>query len=422
VRNFFFSLNPEEISIGNQAEWFSLYLSGSGIIEGVFRSDSNKLRQNQSLLRDVYIYSYIKAVVYATGIVNNDLFAMMGPNNNLVFAGHKQLHDSIVEGTIHSISPPRNLTSVEFNIQLDLIEEFKTWKIWDEISSQGRVYNPEFERVLIYLKEKAKHLLKIDEIGRIVPESTKNLLTSPIGNLVYSQDMLSLLFVEDSSLVNDKKSYYFGKANMICVAEVPIIDADDEIYDTILVSNYDPYGVAFEVESITGFNPLSGIKTIRDMTDNGSGSDGNNYGQGGGPSTPRNPKHPNNPSSNRPRIKYSSDNKSNKLAVLKDKVSSLKTQAVNLIKSTNKLLSSDEVQLLAAVISEITGKNISPRKLKSRINEPIERILHDYKISIKDNLIGSNEEYDALYGETEFINGRYETTLTGRQRAIMAPQ
>jgi hypothetical protein len=355
-------------------------------------------------------------------MTNKDISGVMGPGSNLVFHGHKILHDIICEGSIIHFSPPSNALTVELNLPENTLEQLKIFPLWNTVYNEGvgRVYNQELETVLSFLHTKANSLVRLGNLSSSVSPDVKNLLRLPIGNLCLSKDMMSLLYVEDKSLNSDKISFYWNKANLISIVTVPFIDADDEIYDTIPHTMYDTNGLSFEVQAITGFNPLTDVRSNYDYTSSSPSGDSPNVG--GGYSTPPPSGNPNRSRGNgagssRARGTNPRSGRT-KLEMVRDKVSKLSDQVVSVVRQIDEVMTPDRVEFVADIIQQITGKRPRIKTLRQHVGERLGKVLEENGILLNDRLSGSNEEYDAFYAETAYINGKYKTDLVGTVKQI----
>lgn len=422
-RQFEFSLEFEETKIIDQANLFSDYISATGIFENSFLNNSSRVKLASQLIRDSYIYSYIKSVYYSYQLISNNVTSLMGPSSNTVFFGHKLMHDIICEGYIQQFSLPSNIISLELNPPMDTIKQLEKFSLWSEIYNirTGRVFNSELETVLNFFKTRCSTVIATGNIADRTSKEVRHLSQLPIGNLAFSEDMQQILYVENEAVQSDKISYYWNKANLIIAKVVPPIDADDSIYDTILTSNYDPNGITFEVQSITGFSPLTSPRSNYDyslitgpMNDSPNTNDGStnsiSYSSRGNPNT---------------RSKYNSSNKSkpnskpnNNNNNFKSRVEKVTENVVNLIRRTDEIVTPERVNLISEIIYQITGKRPKVKTLKQFTGERLGKVLEENGILLNDRIVGSNEEYDYFYTDSNFINGMYRTELVGVQKSI----
>lgn len=410
-RQFEFSLTFEEVRIVEQAQTFANYVSALGLFENSFLNNSNRVPSAVNVIADAYVYSYIKSVFYAYHFSSNSSSSIMGPGSNTVFYGHKIMHDIICEGYIQHFTPPSNVISLELNPPKDTLEQLEKFSIWDKVfdSLTGRVFNPELETVLTFLNNKCDRVVALGSISSGLSINVKNLMELPIGNLAFSPSMQQLLYVEDESLSSDKPSYYWNKAVLITAISVPEIDADDSVYDTILEADYDPSGITFEVQAITGFSPLSNPRNVYDYTTtmdpssnspspprsgyNPNSRGGNpNAGRGGGSGRGR--------GGNNPRA-----NQNTKLNMARSNVGKVTNNVVTFIRRVDEALTPDKVDLVADVIQTITGKRPKIKTLRQLAGQQLGKVFEQNGIRLRDNLAGSNEEYDAIYTDSEYING-----------------
>lgn len=422
-RRFEFSIEFEEEKIATQANLFSNYITATGIFENSFLNNSNRIKIANQLIRDSYIYSYIKSVFYAYQLIANNVASVMGPSSNTVFYGHKLLHDIICEGLVQQITPPSNVISIELNLPKDTILQLQKFSLWSDVFNDqtGRVFSPELETVLNFLKTKCNHVVATGNIADKTSKEVRTLLSLPIGNLAFSEDMQQILYVESESVSSDKVSYYWNKANLITAKVIPSIDADDSIFDTILTSNYDLNGTTFEVQAITGYSPLANPRNNFEYTNLTSKNDTPN------PDDDRSPVSNNQSgvNSNTPKKRNNNHNSNNNSNTNQDKFNNFKSSVervaenvVNLIRRTDEILTPERVGLVADVILKITGKRPRDKALKQLLGQRLGLVLEKNGILLKDRIVGSNEEYDYFYTDSNFINGQYKTELVGVQKSI----
>lgn len=424
-RSFEFTIDLEGQRIVDQATLFANFISATGIFENSFLNNSNRIKSASNTIRDAYIYSFIKSVYYSFQLSSNSKASIMGPGSNIVFFGHKLLHDIICEGYIQHFTPPSNVISVELNPRPDTLEELKKFDLWDQIydTSIDRVFNGELETVLNFLNTRCSNIVAMGNISYKSAEAVKNLLHLPIGNLCYSNDMLSILYVESEALSSDKRSFYWNKANLIVAVSIPEIDADDSIFDTILTQNYDKTGLTFEVESITGFSPLGGPRNAFDYT---RGSNPNSYSPNptGGNSSSRSNTPGSTPASNKQNpqnrgpLNNPRANLNTRLSMAKHSVERVSGNIVSMIRRVDEIMTSERVELVADIIQQITGKRPKIKTLRQSVGERLGSVLEKNGILFNDNLVGSDEEYAVLYLDSVQTNGQYKSELVGIQNSI----
>jgi hypothetical protein len=308
-----------------------------------------------------------------------------------------------------SFSTNNQTLCLEIEAKEDVIENLKTFEIWDEIfnTDRQRVFNYEYEIVLGYFKDKVNKI-SVTSIGQTLCNEVYSIPISPLGNMCLSGNCNQLLYVEDSSVCSDLLSYYWGKANLVRALEIPPIDADDEIYDTIPTESYDRYGVCYEIESITGFNPYGVPRTAYDLSNSSSRSSG------------RIPDVPNNSSQRSPNSRLgsrranNSNNSQNRMASVVKRVVSLGGDAVKIVKNADNILSSEQLSTVSAIVSGLTGKDITAKQLKWAIGKSVRSVFEKHKIPVSIEMDGDVSEYDSFYIEPS-VNG---AVLVGRQKYI----
>jgi hypothetical protein len=413
-KRFEFTVTPEENEIILQAELFATYISAAGVFESSFLNNANRTKFAFDLIRDAYVYSYLKSLFYSFNLVKNNIASLMGPNSNLMFSGHKLLHDIIAEGYIQHFTPPSNVISIEVNMDQDFITSLRSFSLWSDVYDEkyGRVFNLELETVLNFLRTRCSSIVSISNLNLGADQRVRNLMELPLGNLVYGPNMQQLLYIETQSLGSDKDSFYWGKANCIQATLIPQIDADDEIYDTVLVSSYDENGRTFEVHSITGFNPLGGPRDAYEFTRRSGGSGDDTFDTGGRPPYDKSGGGKSNPQNN-PRAQQNT-----RLAAVKERVSKVTGGAISLLKTADEILTPDRIDLVCDVIQAVTGKRPKFRQIRSKIGMNIRSILSENDIVLNDRTVGSIEEYDAFYVDSLHSGGRWNAQLVGNVKRI----
>jgi hypothetical protein len=426
MREYMFKVNPEYLSINTQAEFFAKYLCSTSVFENSFVTSSRRPSDVIEIVRKAYIYSYCKSIVYAYGCVNKDRNYSMGPQNNLVFHGHKMMHDIIVKGRIEYYLPPANNLSVQLDAAVDSIATLQTWAEWPSFynSTTNNFFDTQCESVLGWLQRKGQNFVCVGEIGVSVTSDVFDVARLPLGNLVYSENMLVLKYVEDRSFPSDKKSYYWGKACMIAVTNAPFIDIDDSVYDTVLVSSYDSKGINYEVESITGYCPLNRVTTPIDIIINGAGGGSPDLrGPGRTPVNPLNGQ-PNNGrrgNNNNPRPRQpngggnggQNNNIVNQAKLTFNKAKRYSQSAINALRVVDNVLTNDGVNTAAAVISKLTGKNVNPARFRNRVGQRIGDIFNDYGVPYNHPQFETIlDEYGSIVNGQNDLGYRVETVST----------
>jgi hypothetical protein len=399
---------PDDIL--SQARLFGNYAIASGMFENSIVSNESRVDASIQLLVDVYIYSYIKSVFYAYGIVTKQPDAMMGPQNNLVFYGHKLLHDIVVEGYIQQFLPNNSVVSVQVEIEPNVIKDLESFDIWNEVYDPSRrvIFNPRYESILNFILLKYPSKFEIGSISQNLDPSVKFLQQLPIGNACFSSDGLQFLFVECSGTQSDKKSFHWNKAVSICGTTIPFIDADDEIYDTVLSERLDSRTIGFDVEAITGFNPFGPMRSSQSRLNSSDDTNGGNNPPG--PQKPK-PKAPPGARSNDPQTK---------LSAVKDRITKYASNTVQTIMKLDQMLNSDNAVIIATFISDVTGQRIRAKSLKGLMGKSLSDVLERY--GIKPNILsqGSPSEYDAFYAETIRQGNEYNVELVGTKKRLIA--
>lgn len=418
---FEFTVIPDEAMIVAQAELFARWIHSTGLFDKApIPRNVDQYTNHKLTIARCYVYSYIKSVLFSTGIRKRDIRFMSGRKSNLCFYGHKILHDSILEGTIYSSSPLGNSISLEISTDDISDSTFSNWIIWDLIYNEeyDEIYSSDLEIMLNYISTHCQNYVAIEHIGSHFDPCVRQLMTIPIGNSCLSPDLRQFQFIDCDSTATDHKSFYYGKANCIASLNVPSIDADDEIYDTILVSNYDTRGVAREVESITGFNPYGNIRSVGEYTTTGSSPDipyepdsGTSFNSGG---DKKGAQRTNN-NKQKGKSKKSNTQPKNQLQKVVEVYKKLSTDAVAFVRRVDEVLSNDKLDFVASIITDLTGKNVRPKELKKFIGSPLAKIWNNYHIVLNDEIRGKENEYGSIYLEGRRGNNDelYNVRLTG---------
>jgi hypothetical protein len=411
--NYHFTIDPVEDEIYAQAKVFSKYISSESIFANSFLFNSFKGRKAYDILIDVYVYSYVKCVFYSAGRFQvNKPGVMMAPSNNTCFYGHATLFNAIASGLISTYISPNNVISIQIDLKEDVEDIFKDWAIWNDIYEDGRVFNYDYELVLRWFSDKT-NVIKTKSISQV--DLVPDLSSCPIGNSAYSNDMLQLLYIECNETPSDTDSFYFGIAVLLKAVYAESVDEDDEVYDTANVKDLDPVGLGYTVQSITGWNPFIQPKVM---------STDPNIDNGGSGPNPRKPKDDGpitvfgiSDKRNLTSIQEVRNTKNTRLSTLKGKVSKFTSNSIQLLKKVDDVLMDDRTEIVAAIISDVTGKKVRPKVLRNYIGERISSVLSRYGVHIVD-AIPENQEFDAFYGETDTDGNRYILTLTGAQKQL----
>lgn len=417
-REFTYSINPIEEDLVDQASLFARYFLATSVYEQTVQRYPYRTDDNERLLMETYQYSYIKSLFYAFGTVNRTP-AMMSKRNNLAFKGHKVMNDCIVEGYIQHFSPPGKVTSMTIVLDEDPVNIFKDWKIWKDIYSEAfeQVFNPKYETILSTIKNVGGDVADVERLGAGV-DPCDNLLKLPIGNSAYSYDMNQFVFIETNHVLSDKPSYYWGKAIMLKIESVPIVDVDDQLYDTVLVADLDKQALTYEIESVTGFSPMSGPMTaLNQMSGKGPDDDtppgkkGKKRRPGGGSQRGQTAMGMSAPNTDPAR------NAAVKPVSVKTKITKIGKTALNIVRQVDAVLDSERTQILAGIISDVTGKKIKPNALKKYAGNKIGSVLKQYGVAFDYNL-PSDDTYGSYYVETEQDGKNYKAIVSGRPEPI----
>jgi hypothetical protein len=159
-------------------------------------------------------------------------------------------------------------------------------------STEGTLQSPQLESILSQLFSEVDGVLVFDMsyqkefIGH-------NFINCPLGNSCFSYDKEKSFYIEDFELYGDKISAFWNFANCITILNETQVDNNDSIYDDFDTRLYSRSNISFEVESITGLNPLNlsreNLNNEFFYGNNGSGpskyrNDSGNDNNGGGSS------------------------------------------------------------------------------------------------------------------------------------------
>lgn len=387
-----FKLGLNYDNIRNQAVQFAVKFVSLGLFKNSFLDNYNRIDLSKDAVTDAYIYSYFKSVYYSVGRCTKANFASFIQGNSLVFYGHKVLFDHICTGYMNH----NTLINSHISMQIDVDDTIIPYILENDVISKfidykGDFFNSKYETILNYMMVNCSTHVSVcnlnddNEFNNLI-----SLNSSPLGNLCFSEDEQSLLYVENKALTSDKKSYFWGKAVCISCIEFPSVDVDDSIYDTIPVSRYDKRNVSFEVESITGLK----FYDIRSLDYFG------NYNV-------------NNPNKHDPddtiksstkkddftnRKKSNQRRNSTKLNMV-DEVVRFSGKAINVIRNSKIPVTKDNVFILFDLIKTITNKKLRNDIINSWYGKSIESILSEYNIKPEKSLF--EEEYRYFYGQKE---------------------
>jgi len=426
--SYTFTIDPEEAGLRRQAEHFSDFCVTLKLFDGSFLFDGRRFQTVRDLLIEVYMYSYVKAVFYSVGKRQRYSAALFPPGNNICLLGHAELYNIICAEFLYSYTPPNNSISVRTLFITNVEDMFSSWTNWItnyiDPTDPERVFNPQYESVLSWLYNKQSIIKTV----KLNPQSSSTydhmlLANHPIGNSCFSGDMQQILFLETTQTSVDIMSFGWGVANFIKAVFIPAIDADDEVYDTVLVSRLDRKFVYREVHSIIGCpivtdpydkssvpspSPEDDTRPSGGNPPRGGGGRGNGGSSGG------------RGNSNSGRGRQPS-NRTGPLNAAQQVVNKYGSKIVSAIRKIDELMTDEKAILIAQVISDITGKKIKPKSLKQYIGKKVGLAFSDFGVDMSSRLTGSDAEYDAFYVESDGQrdeHGNFRAILVGRPKTI----
>jgi len=423
-----FTIDPEEARLRRQAEQFADFGLTQKLFDGSFVFDNRRLQTVRDLLIEVYMYSYVKAVFYSVGKRQRYLAALFPPGNNICFSGHAELYNVICAEFLYSYTPPNNSISVRTLFTTNVEDMFSSWTNWItnyvDPTDPERVFNPQYESVLSWLHNK-QSVIKTTKLNPPSSSTYDHMLLAnhPIGNTCFSGDMQQILFLETTQTSVDVVSFGWGIANFVKAVFVPFIDADDEVYDTVLVSRLDPKFVYREVHAIIGCpivtDPHDKSSASYSQEDDTRPSGGNPPRGGGGRGNGGNPsggRGNSNPGRGQERSK-----RTGPLKAVNQVVNKYGNKIASVIRKVDDFMTDENTILIAQVISDITGKKIKPKSLKQYVGKKVGLAFSDFGVDMSSRLTGSDAEYDAFYVESDGQrdeHGNFRAILVGRPKTI----
>lgn len=411
--DFRYKVVPEEGIILEQAKLFSKYFIGEGYFTNSFLDNANRLPQIESIITEVYVYSYVKSVYYACLQSLSPGTVSSFQKNNLVFKGHKILFDHILEGYMPYFSSATSTVSLQIDGLDETMDEIKAFECFkNNVDDIGFVFNSQYETILNFMINKCSNVINISNLSDVQDLSVKYLSSSPLGNACYSPDMQTIFYVENSSVISDTASIFWNKACMISALSFPSIDVNDSVYDDIPISRYSKFNISHEIYSITGYNPFRRPASYTGLKPQPNGySPSDNLG--GGNSQDRNSEGRVIFASVRKSKGNQNDNSGINNAVLKNAVR-LSDRAVNLLRDVHVVLNNDNVKIVAGILCDLLGKRITAKQLNKFKGKPLEEVYKGYNVPMIDNT--KTDEYSAFYveqGDQKLELVAYPKTIVG---------
>jgi len=293
--SYFYSFIWKPELIIRQGEEFSFYLLNK--LGYAFKGRILRYQPNdETLLRDVYIYSYMKCVYHAY---------MYGQHCNIefdsssrAFGGHKTLFDMARNRTLGYDDMKSNSTiDLKFNI---LSDQFDAMMACDNPIIRGIIervnmsepndpfYHHTFEYDLAQLDKTYQNI----DIRKMTDKSPDFGNQYPTGNSCWSTDGSKIMFLPHTEAQADVRSYYFGVANGVALLSNDPFSGSENLYmSQDYISN--KFGVSYQVHAnvgICGHNltptllfPNNGIKNKGGNPDNTPPNNNGNGGGGNGP-------------------------------------------------------------------------------------------------------------------------------------------
>lgn len=406
---FVFDIIPSESELVKQSEYFADFFLSKNLFTNKFDYVTRNQMQRRKALSEAYQYSYIKSVFYSVSLFDSRFVQI--PSESFVFSGHAHLFNCIANGysSIPYLGTKRSSVNLCFDVDSDEIisklQSFSLFKECAKYSSKGNfvttIMNPELESMLSFLNKTYPEVLSLSKISQNSPDNFKGDLSS-LGNGYYSEDFITFNYIESEETSVDLVSTFWSHANFIIGKDIPYVDPDDAVYDTILTENIDVATLQFDVEAITGFKPFGYYDTDNNsnpskiINDDGFGPDSGSISDGG--INKRNAKGLNNRRKPKRSTSITKDNSNSKLGNKPNKIVSLSRKAANGINSLirdNKYLTEDNIGVARMVISDIIGHNIKASLLRNYIGSTINRALEDFKVTIDNRVINDNKYYNS---------------------------
>jgi hypothetical protein len=123
-------------------------------------------------------------------------------------------------------------------------------------SRRGTIYSSQLESILTQLLSNVDKIETANMNSETLPSVTSFGL-NPLGNTCLSSDEKNVLYIDHGDAYSSKLSSFWGIANMIKLVVEAKVDDNDSLYSDFKVEDYYESNISFEVESITGFNPLN---------------------------------------------------------------------------------------------------------------------------------------------------------------------
>lgn len=256
--NFDFTVKPRLDEIEKQANMFAQALCSSrGYLQGAVKT--KHFNDNIKEVKDAYIYSYFCALYFADKMLKTKQIDLW--SNSLIFEGHKVMLDAFrmrfirYYDQIIDCDTRVTLSGIEFS---DAILNHPIWKSSVEIGGGESFFNVKHNYVL----DRIGHVYSDISVVDINYETIINPMNFPVGNMSYTDDEKQIQYLGKDDLFMDGPSAFWSTAICLRCFNESYIDLDDRFYKTNdIIDSRNRRG--FEVEAITGYNPVKFSSTER---------------------------------------------------------------------------------------------------------------------------------------------------------------
>lgn len=413
---FSFGVNPSEKELIEQADFFAQFLTSRNIFSDKFDYVARSVSGRQKLLSQAYQYSFIKAYFYSVSLQSRNFVQI--PGQSFVFTGHAHLFNAISNGfsSIPNLGSDRSSVNIDIAMDsdeaLDAIRDFSIFKLCSKFNSQGKLVSlirPELEGILSFLSEYPFS----DYVSLSTISQVSHLDFDPhecaLGNGYFDSSLSFYNYIESDVTSSDVCSTFWSYANFITGENIPYIDVDDAVYDTISTEKVDPLTLQFIVESITGF------RAFGQYDDRGS-----RHGVNGGLGSGQGPSDLNDPNGsddyyNRPRNGSQRDNNNNNRNTNYDKkgrgrsgrkngnnssssrfslTKGARKTITNFLTSGN-VINKTNINLVASLLTEVIGRKVDNKQLSAKIGKSVRQVLEEYNVSADNTIINDNRKYNS---------------------------
>lgn len=278
---FTYTIVPEYKPITEQAWNFAESFVASGRLSGVKTFHGKAFNETKQLIADAYVYSYMKAVWYGVSFSENKMGGIRTPQPSTLFYGHKQLYDTLVEGAIYTTDTTDNFQLVmQIDTEESILNDIISFpNVTEDVrydgnsvyynKKRGTIFSSNLESVLVQLLSNVEPIQLMDMNSETMTGS-KSFGLNPLGNSCFSEDGERIIYIDTNEAYSSKISSFWGIANRIRLLSEQKIDENDSLYADFFIGSYYESNISFEVESITGYNPLNfGKENLNNWTAGG---------------------------------------------------------------------------------------------------------------------------------------------------------